>query len=313
MSVRLTPTFALLAVLVSTASAQLFPGVPKSGSVYAGAGLLTKRDRAKIDALSRAFRKDTGAPIVVATLPSLESVSAKSMGIEKYATALFNQWRIGRNTANGGILLLVAKKERKVRIELGKDWKHDYDAKTHAVMQGTIVPAFKRGNFPGGIVKGCQALSKLKDVPPRSAEPAAIAPEDGSRIDWNEGSPNRSLEPPSAGFPSEGLICLALPMAFFIVVMVSLASRRRYRRRGGSLFGSGTSTNGYYDRRNDDDAYLAGVAAGQAMSQPTYDPGPSHDPSPSLDSTPSFDSGGSSDSGSFDSGSSGGGGDTGSW
>ena len=61
------------------------------------------------------FEKETTAEITVVTIESLGDDS-----IEEYAVRLFEQWKIGKKEKDNGILLLIAKKERKVRIEVGK-------------------------------------------------------------------------------------------------------------------------------------------------------------------------------------------------
>lgn len=289
------------ALLAGAASAQTFPSPPKDGAVYDRARLLAPADVQSIVDVSRDFKRDTGAPIVVATFPSLKSVGAKAMGIERYSTALFNKWRIGHQDEgrNGGILLVVAKADRKVRIELGKDWRHDYDAGAKEINQGTILPAFRKGDFAGGIVRGTQALAGLANSASPMDESVTT-----SEVPY-ELVPS-SQESSSGGFPG-GLFCIGVPVLFFIVIASSLSNRRRgYHQGYGSSFGQDHHVT-YVDDRSDDAAFLAGVAAGQSMSQPSYDPGPSYD------STSSFDSSSSDSGSSFDSGSSGGGGDTGSW
>ncbi len=316
---RFVPIFGMLVVAASS-SGQTFPPVPKSGWVYDGAGLLSSSDKLKIDTLSRDFDGDTGAPIVVATLPSLQSVGAQSEGIEKYSTQLFDAWKIGhgQNGKNGGILLVVAKADHKVRIELGKDWKRDYDAGAHSIDQATILPAFKRGDFAGGIVAGCQALAILANS--GASAGASNAPASVPAVPIaGSGSPMLDSPSSSDGFPPVGMLfCFGAPLALFALVVASVKNRRRMGI--GQPFGStiGSGANGPYtitpNFTNDDDAFAAGLIAGSVMSGPAYDPGPSFDSSPSADSGPSIDtSSGFDSSGSFDSGSSGGGGDTGSW
>ncbi len=313
-------------VLIGAARAQLFPAVPKSGTVYDGARLLSAADVRTLNATSQEFKSREGAPIVVATLPSLESVGAKDLGIERYATALFDQWRIGRKERNVGILLLVAKADRKVRVELGKDLGHDYDAAVRKIQRSKILPAFKRGDYAGGIVAGAKALSRLPDSAPASTPPPSAA----GNVDASSSLPQFDPEPSmNPLFPFGALLCLGVPILFFVAIIVAVVRRGRSYSAGGynSNFRSGPNgpivNNTSIDNRND--GFTEGLIAGQIMSQPVYDPTPPYDPGPSIDTGPSYDtspsfdsgsssdSGGSSDSGSFDSGSSGGGGDTGSW
>lgn len=287
--------FALMATL---SSAQTFPPVPRDTAIYDGANLIAPSDRQAITQLSNAFSRDTGAPIVVATLPSLSSVGATS--IESYSTALFNNWHIGRQQADGGILLVVAQADHKVRIELGKDWKHDYDAGARQINQQTILPAFKRGDFSGGIRRGCEALARLADAnAPAPASQTAYA-------DPDDQSPN-TLGIAAGALGGLGLLGCLCPIAILvgIVLIVRSVLRNQGRRIYTSSYRDPNQT--YYDPTdpNDDGSFATGLMAGQLLNQPDYDPGPSYD-------SGSSDSGGF-DSGGFDSGSSGGGGDTGSW
>jgi len=239
--------------------------------------------------------QDTGAPIVVATFPSLRQVGAQNIGIERYSTELFNRWRIGRNDANGGILLLVARDDRKVRIELGRDWRHDYDGAARKINQTVILPAFKRGDFSGGIVSGTEALAQMAN--------------------WPNGSPNWPEEllntqapkepPPYLLFFIGGCCCCFVPVLAIAGLIQKAVQRPNYRRPY-------TDQARVYDDpnypANDAAGFVAGMAVGEIMSSPPVAP----DPTP-YDSGSTFDSGSFDSGGGFDSGDSGGGGDSGSW
>ena len=298
-------------LLSGMARAQTFPPTPTNGTVYDGARLLSAQDVATINTVSRRFQRDTGAPIVVATFPSLESVGAKRMGIERYSTDLFNAWRIGHRQegGNGGILLVVAKADRKVRIELGRDWRRGYDAGARRVDQETILPAFRSGDFAGGIVRGCEALANLSTTPQAPNAPPPPGFGNGSTVSEEPMAiPSGMTQESSDGFPG-GLLCLGAPILLLMFIAGAFARRRRAWGYGRGYGPTGP----YVNSPSDDDGFLTGMAVGQMMSQPTYDPGPSYDTTPSYDPGPSMDSGGFDSGGSFDSGSSGGGGDTGSW
>lgn len=291
----------ILGLMATTfASAQTFPPVPRETAIYDGANLVSPSDRQAITELSHAFLRDTGAPIAVATFPSLASVGASS--IENYGTALFNRWRIGRNDANGGILLLVAKADRKTRIVLGKDWARDYDEGARQINQQTILPAFKQGDFSGGIRRGCEALARLASSNNQAPNAAYSDPDDGSSLPTGLG----------AMFAGLGLLgCLCPVAALFGLIFLFRSIRRGATQQ---TYSNPYQRSAYYDPNagDDDDPFVAGMIAGEMLNQPPpYDPGPTYDPGPSYDSG-GFDSG-SSDSGGFDSGSSDGGGDTGSW
>lgn len=81
--------------------------------------------------------------------------------IESFANRLFDTWRIGDRATNKGVLLLVAVKDRKVRIELGKSYRDLYDARMKEIIDQHILPAFKRDDYSRGILQGTQAIAKV--------------------------------------------------------------------------------------------------------------------------------------------------------
>lgn len=147
---------------VAITSAATFPDKPPKEHYYVDqAGLLKPEDATTVDTTAATLLSEQQIPIMVVTIPSLISYQAADMNVESYAQALFDKWGIGSQDRNFGILLLVSVGDRKARIELGKAWagKHDKDAAY--VMNDIIVPAFKRGDFSGGIRQGVQALDKM--------------------------------------------------------------------------------------------------------------------------------------------------------
>lgn len=105
-------------------------------------------------------------PIVVVTIESMAAHNGAGMTIESFATALYNQWGIGHPTVHGqpwnkGVLLLVSEGDRKARIELGRGWDASYDAECKLIMDEHIVPRFKEGLFPDGIVAGVDQLAAM--------------------------------------------------------------------------------------------------------------------------------------------------------
>ena len=83
------------------------------------------------------------------------------LGIEKYATRLFDQWGVGFKDRNYGILLLVSKGDRKARIELGAGWERNYDSQSKDIMDNLIIKQFKRGDFSLGILDGVRGLDAM--------------------------------------------------------------------------------------------------------------------------------------------------------
>ena len=91
------------------------------------------------------------------TLTSLQGTT-----IEDYGYQLGRRWRIGQKDRDSGALLLVAAAERKVRIEVGYGLEGTLtDAATKLIIQNTILPAFKAGDFPAGIMNGTSQIARL--------------------------------------------------------------------------------------------------------------------------------------------------------
>jgi len=142
------------------------------------ANLLAPADRERIKKICDKLLTEKAVPIIVVTIDSMGDYGGAGMRIETFATLLFNQWGIGQPKVNDqswnrGILLLVSKNDRKARIELGADWRHDQDVLAQSIMNDQIVPKFKAGDFSGGIAAGVEALDKMA----RGLQlPKAVAP-----------------------------------------------------------------------------------------------------------------------------------------
>jgi uncharacterized protein len=136
------------------AAALDFPSL--SGRVVDEAGLLTTAERQSLEATLAQHEQDTTNQVVVVTLASLRGVS-----IEEYGYQLGRHWGIGRKEKNNGALLIVAPKERKVRIEVGYGLEGELtDAISRLIIERVILPAFRSGQFGPGIVAGTGAILK---------------------------------------------------------------------------------------------------------------------------------------------------------
>ena len=147
------------AALVCAQQTVTIPPKPVTGYVLDQAGMLSPQAIGQINFMSEGAQREAMAPIVVVTIPSLASVGAYD--VEFYATTLFNAWAIGDRRVNRGVLLLVARDDRKARIELGAGWGYTRDADCQRIMDGWIIPNFKAGDFSGGIIKGVQVLDSM--------------------------------------------------------------------------------------------------------------------------------------------------------
>lgn len=159
-----------LALVLAPAAALAAPKFPPlTGRVVDNANLLSPQAEAKLTDELATLEAQTGHQLVVATLPSLQGYE-----IEDYGYQLLRTWGIGRKDEDDGIILLVAPKERKVRIEVGYGLEPVMtDAMSSLIIQRAILPAFKAGDFEKGIVAGTEAIVRQIGLPPEAAKAAA--------------------------------------------------------------------------------------------------------------------------------------------
>ena len=149
------------------AAAPVFP--PLTGRVTDAAAIIPADTAAALDTRLAALETATGTQLVVATVADLQGYE-----IEEYGYQLGRAWGIGQKGKNTGAILLVAPKERKVRIEVGYGLEGVLtDAVTRLIIENNIVPAFKQGDMPGGIVAGTDALVALLQLPADQQQAAA--------------------------------------------------------------------------------------------------------------------------------------------
>jgi uncharacterized protein len=118
------------------------------------AGVLATDQVAQIEAKLRNLEETDSTQIAVLIIPSLEGESPEDYS-ERVATA----WRLGQKGRDNGALLLIAMKERKIRIEVGYGLEPTLtDARSRRIIQDEIAPAFIQGDFYRGIDSGVTAL-----------------------------------------------------------------------------------------------------------------------------------------------------------
>ena len=124
------------------------------GRVNDDANMLSATSRAQLDAQLAELEATDSTQIVVLTTNSL---GGESVG--GYAMKVVEAWKIGQGQFDNGALLLIAKKERKIRIEVGYGLEGKLtDSVAGRIIDGIITPAFKKGKFDGGIVAGVTAM-----------------------------------------------------------------------------------------------------------------------------------------------------------
>jgi uncharacterized protein len=122
-----------------------------------------------------AFEKEKGTQIAVLLVPTTQPET-----IEQYAVRVFEQWKLGRKGIDDGALLVVAKNDRKVRIEVGYGLEGILpDAVAKRIIEEDITPRFRQNDFNGGIDAGATRIMKVSAgeplPPPQPSSPKASA------------------------------------------------------------------------------------------------------------------------------------------
>jgi uncharacterized protein len=182
-------------------------------------GTLTQGQIASLEQKLAAFERETTNQIAVLMIPSLEGDS-----LEDYSIRLAEKWKIGQQGRNNGVILLIVKNDRKLRIEVGYGLEGALpDALAGTIIRNEIGPRFREGQFYQGIDEGINAI---------------IAATRGEY----KASPRRKRSQMGAWIP---LLMMGAFM-FFFSLAASRARRRQYHsggsrgwNSGGGFFGGG--------------------------------------------------------------------------
>ncbi|MCX7175147.1 MAG: TPM domain-containing protein [Proteobacteria bacterium] len=159
---RLTIALALVAAPLSmpTHAADIVTpmAIPAlTGHVVDTAGMLQGAQLGDLDRRLWEFEKAHGSQVVVLIVPTTQPES-----IEEYSIRVFDAWKLGRKQANDGILILVAARDRKLRIDTGYGLEGAIpDAIAKRIVSETIAPKFRGGDPYAGLVAGVEQIEKL--------------------------------------------------------------------------------------------------------------------------------------------------------
>lgn len=131
---------------------------PGAGYVTDIANLLTDEEEEEIEQWLWKVEEKEGVEIAVVIINSMKEYKGAPQTIESFATGLFDSYGIGNMPLNNGVLLLVSRNDRKLRIELGKFYGHTRDADAKKIIDGTIVPHFKNDRYAKGIKEGVKGI-----------------------------------------------------------------------------------------------------------------------------------------------------------
>ena len=138
------------------------PVPPLGGRVTDRTATLTDEQKSALEQTLRSFEARKGSQVAVLIVPS----SAPET-IEQYALRVAEQWKPGRKNVDDGALLVVAKDDRTLRIEVGYGLEGALtDADSKRIISEIIVPRFRQGDYYGGITAGVDRILRVIDGEP---------------------------------------------------------------------------------------------------------------------------------------------------
>jgi len=224
-----------LLLLIASPLARALEVPPLRGRVNDYAGVMSQDQVRMLESQLAQFEQETGHQIAVLTIPTLDGED-----IEGFSIRVAENWKIGKKGFDNGVILLVAVKDRKLRLEVGYGLEGVLpDAIADRIIRDYIVPRFRAQDYAGGVIAGIDAVQKvIKQEPlPESAR-----------------KPNQA---PRSGFNSLAMFAIA----FVIFALMAFSSGRRSRNQmwsgrgrryppifwggGGGGFGGGGSGGGF--------------------------------------------------------------------
>lgn len=158
---RIVTMFALLILWAGTAVGQVAVP-PLAARVTDLTGTLDSSQRQSLEETLAAFESRKGAQIAILLVPTTQPEA-----IEQYSIRVADAWRIGRGETDDGVILIVAKDDRTLRIEVGYGLEGVLtDATANRIIEQTIVPRFRSGEYFLGLTEGIDRLIRVIDGEP---------------------------------------------------------------------------------------------------------------------------------------------------
>ena len=215
----LTGLLAAASLVFSTAGLSQVAVPALSARVTDLTATLTAEQKSTLEQRLAAFEARKGSQVAVLMLPS-----TKPEEIEQYSIRVGEAWKIGRKGTDDGVILIVAKDDRRLRIEVGYGLEGVIsDAVAKRVISETITPKFKTGDFYGGVSDGVDRIVKLID---------------GEKLPPPTGSSSSSSQGSGAGLGGKDPMDY-LVFAFFFVLVGGGILRAMFGRFGGAALTGG--------------------------------------------------------------------------
>ena len=156
------------------------PVPPLTGHVVDTTQTLSPADQARIEQALTAFEARKGSQLAVLLVRS-----TKPEPIEPFALRVAEQWKLGRKKIDDGAILVLAKDDRTIRIEVGYGLEGALnDATCQRIIEETITPHFRQQDFAGGITAGMQRMVQIIDAEPLPARATPSSADPMKDISW---------------------------------------------------------------------------------------------------------------------------------
>lgn len=155
----------LVSIIATWSAAQELPGYENT-YINDFAGVLTASERSELLQILEEVREERGIEMVVVTIDGMADYGHTGV-IDSFATRLFNMWGVGDATRNDGVMILVARSDRVMRIELGAGYDRSLDRAMQRVIDTQMLPAFRDARYGQGLLDGTRhTIWQLTDVWP---------------------------------------------------------------------------------------------------------------------------------------------------
>lgn len=208
----------LLLFFVGWTSVQALTSIPPlTDPVMDTAGLLSPQTEAYLNQQLRELHHAGGSQIAILTVPQLEDETIEQLGIRAA-----EQWKPGSAEQDKGVILVIAKQDRKVRIEVGQGLEGVLtDVYSSRIIREKMTPLFRDGDYDAGVISGIAHI---------------IASTDPDHKLTGEQQPRRVRRSSSGG---GGFGILPMLVLFLIVIVISALNGGGPRGRGRGGFGGG--------------------------------------------------------------------------
>jgi len=175
-------------------------------------GTLHTNEIEHITSKLESLEKIKGSQLVVVIIPS-----TKEETIEQYGIRLAEKWKIGRGEIDDGVLLIVAKKDRKVRIEVAYGLEGAIpDAYAKRIIEEIIIPQFRSGDFYHGIDQGVDAIISLVN---------------GEKLPM----PHEDELYPTASNGLSKYLTIVFPFAFILLTVINYFAKKKLGKKKGAF------------------------------------------------------------------------------